>query len=393
MPSFYQYKDSSGNINLFDDNFIPADFFRAGNLWAWGAGSNGALGNNNTTINISTPVTTASSGINWKQVSCSTGGSSGGIKIDGSLWMWGSNSFGRLGTNDTVTKSKPTSIFGGGNNWMQISIAGSCTAAIKTDGSLWTWGISGSDGTLGVNDTITRSTPVTTFLGGNNWKQVSCGGGHIAAIKTDGSLWTWGANNSGQLGINNLINRSTPVTTLLGGFNWKQVSCGNSYTIAIKTDGSLWGWGNNGAGPLGIGNTQSRSIPTQVGIDTDWKQVFCGNGGNHTIAIKTDGSLWGWGLNASGQLGVNDVTNRISPIPIRAGEKNWKKIACGLSHTSAIKTDGSLWVWGDNYLGQLGVNDNIGRSTPVTTFLGGNNWKEISAGNYTFGITYVDEII
>jgi len=106
---------------------------------------------------------------------------------------------------------------------------------------LWTWG-GNSNGALGDNTTTNRSTPVTTFAGGTNWKQVSCGSFHTAAIKTDGTLWTWGFNTTnGQLGDNTTTNRSTPVTTFAGGTNWKQVSGGDRHTAAIKTSDDLQG--------------------------------------------------------------------------------------------------------------------------------------------------------
>jgi alpha-tubulin suppressor-like RCC1 family protein len=122
----------------------------------------------------------------------------------------------------------------GGTNWKQVSAGGvGHCAAIKTDGTLWTWG-AGSNGRLGINNTTNRSTPVTTFAGGTNWKQVSAGGvGHCAAIKTDGTLWIWGNGGSGQLGDNTTTSKSIPVTTSAGGTNWKQVSVGESQCAAV----------------------------------------------------------------------------------------------------------------------------------------------------------------
>jgi hypothetical protein len=160
------------------------------------------------------------------------------------------------------------------------------TAAIKTDGTLWTWG-SGGEGRLGnAVTTGTISTPITTFAGGTNWKQVSSGFGFTAAIKTDGTLWTWGNNDSGKLGNSSGLNVSTPITTFTGGTNWKQVSAGQNHTAAIKTDGTLWTWGNNSNGQLGSNTGFSRPTPSPTFAGgTDWKQVSCGN--VHTTAIKS----------------------------------------------------------------------------------------------------------
>jgi alpha-tubulin suppressor-like RCC1 family protein len=246
---------------------------------------------------------------------------------------------------------------------------------------LWTWG-QNSNGQLGLNNTTTPiCTPVTTFAGGTNWKQVAGGTSHTAAIKTDGTLWTWGRNNVGQLGDNTTTNRLTPVTTFAGGTNWKQVSGGSNHTAAIKTDGTLWNWGFNGSGQLGDNTTTQRITPVTTSAGgANWKQVF--GGGDYTTAIKTDGTLWTWGSNNWGQLGDNTATNRSTPVTTFAGGTNWKQVYCSLSAnncTAAIKTDGTLWTWGFNGVhGALGDNTTITRSTPVTTFAGGTNWKQIT---------------
>ena len=387
MPVFYNYTEN-GVVYSFDDVFVSADAFREGNLWTWGRNNNGNLGDN-TIINRSTPVTTFAGGANWKQVSDGSYHTTA-IKTDGTLWTWGRNDFGNLGDNTIITRSTPVTTFAGGTNWKQVAGGGAHTAAIKTDGTLWTWG-NNSSGQLGDNTTTDRSTPVTTFAGGTNWKQVTSGGSFTAAIKTDGTLWTWGNNSSGQVGDNTTTNRSTPVTTFAGGTNWKQVSCGGSHTAAIKTDGTLWTWGNNTDGRLGDNTTTTRSTPvTTFAGGTNWKQVACGF--FHTSAIKTDGTLWTWGYNFNtGQLGDNTTTQRNTPVTTFAGGTNWKQVACGFYHTSAIKTDGTLWTWGVNSNGQLGDNAVISRSTPVTTFAGGTNWKQVAcAGDNTAATTYID---
>jgi|694.fasta_scaffold14047_9 alpha-tubulin suppressor-like RCC1 family protein len=360
-------------------------------LWTWGAGANARLGNGATTGNISTPVTTSAGGTNWKQVSAG-GSHTAAIKTDGTLWTWGLGASGRLGNGVTTGNiSTPVTTFAGGTNWKQISCGYSHTAAIKTDGTLWTWGFSG-DGRLG-NAVITGniSTPVTTFAGGTNWKQVSTTSfsNHTVAIKTDGTLWTWGYNANLQLGNNATGNRSTPITTFAGGTNWKQVSGGGSHTAAIKTDGTLWTWGGT-TGSLGNGVVGSRSTPvTTFAGGTNWKQVAAG--GAHTAAIKTDGTLWTWGYNANLQLGNNATGNRSTPITTFAGGTNWKQVTCGTSHTSAIKTDGTLWTWGSGTNGQLGNATITSTSTPVTTFAGGTNWKQVAAGGaHTAVIKSVD---
>ena len=375
-----QFLSPEGDIeDYFVDEYWLIDQWVGDTLWTWGFGNNGRLGNG-TLFNRSTPVTTFAGGTNWKQVS--VGSNTAAIKTDGTLWTWGSRSVGLIGDGTTAGNlSTPVTTFAGGTNWKQVSVGGVYLAAVKTDGTLWTWG-TGSNGRLGNGFTAgTISTPATTFAGGNNWKQVSCGNDHAAAIKTDGTLWTWGLASSGRLGNARFSGiTSTPVTTFTGGNNWKQVSCGYSHTAAIKTDGTLWTWGYGNLGQLGNSQTTIRSTPvTTFAGGTNWKQVSCGN--SHTSAIKTDGTLWLWGLGDIGQLGNNLFANRSTPITTFAGGTNWKQVGSGNFLTAAIKTDGTLWIWGNGFTGVLGTNDAINRSTPVTTFSGGTNWKQVSCGN------------
>ena len=192
-------------------------------------------------------------------------------------------------------------------------------------------------------------------------------------------LWTWGYNGIGTLGDNTIAYKSSPVQTVAGGTNWKQVSCGYRHTTAIKTDGTLWLWGRNIYGQLGDNTVGSKSSPVQtVAGGTNWKQVS--GGGNHTTAIKTDGTLWLWGRNNYGELGDNTIAHKSSPVQTVAGGTNWKQVSGGYQYTTAIKTDGTLWTWGRNNYGQLGDNTVAHKSSPVQTVAGGTNWKQVAAG-------------
>ena len=148
------------------------------------------------------------------------------------LWTWGSNQYGQLGDNTVTSKSSPVQTIAGGTNWKQVATRGMNMAAIKTDGTLWAWG-SNVAGELGDNTITNRSSPVQTITGGTNWKSVACGYFHTAAIKTDGTLWTWGYNAYAQLGDNTVTSKSSPVQTITGGTNWKSVACGHAHTAAI----------------------------------------------------------------------------------------------------------------------------------------------------------------
>jgi alpha-tubulin suppressor-like RCC1 family protein len=365
-------------------------------LWTWGEGQFGRLGNAAINVIRSAPSTTFAGGTNWKQVSAGKRHTAA-IKTDGTLWTWGYADSGRLGNAAmTGNRSTPVTTFSGGTNWRQVSCGGYHTAAIKTDGTLWGWGAN-SNGQLGTNDSGGKNTPVTTFSGGTNWRQVSCGDNHTAAIKTDGTLWIWGRGAYGRLG-NAVItgNRVTPVTTFAGGTNWKQVSCGGYQTAAIKTDGTLWTWGYGSKSRLGngaISGNISTPVTTFAG-GTNWKQVSCNL--VSTAAIKTDGTLWAWGEGTDGRLGNNSFSQRSTPITTFAGGTNWKQVACGYRHMAAIKTDGTLWTWGYENNGALGNNIidpffPASKANPITTFAGGTNWKQVACGyQHTAAIKSVD---
>ena len=156
------------------------------------------------------------------------------VPVAGQLYTWGSNINGMLGDNSAVNRSSPGTTAGGGTTWCQVSINRAHTAAVKTDGTLWTWG-SDYSGMLGRGTPASRSSPGTTAGGGTTWCQVSTGSIHTAALKTDGTLWTWGCNATGQLGDNTIASRSSPGTTAGGGTTWFQVSGGGAHTIALST--------------------------------------------------------------------------------------------------------------------------------------------------------------
>ena len=375
-----QFLSSEGDLEqMFVTDYALIDqYAMTGTLWTWGRNNYGQLGDN-TATHRSSPVQTIASGTNWKQV---VGGyyHTVAIKTDGTLWTWGQNTTGQLGDNSITHRSSPIQTIAGGTNWKSVAGGLYHTAAIKTDGTLWLWGYN-AYGQLGDNSITPKSSPVQTISGGTNWKSVAGGAFHTAAIKTDGTLWTWGLNTNGQLGVNSITPKSSPVQTVAGGTNWKSVAGGYAHTAAIKTDGTLWTWGYNAYGNLGDNTTINKSSPVQtVAGGTNWKLVA--GGGYHTAAIKTDGTLWTWGRNTYGQLGDNSITHRSSPIQTIAGGTNWKSVAGGLYHTAAIKTDGTLWLWGYNAYGQLGDNTVVTKSSPVQTIAGGTNWKSVAAGYY-----------
>ena len=299
------------------------------------------------------------------------------------LFSWGNNSAGALGLGNTTYYSSPKQV-GSLTNWLQISAGGygNTSAAVKSDGTLWTWG-SNSGGQLGLGNRTNYSSPkqVGSLTG---WTQVSSGRfGNTAAVKSNGTLWLMGAGSYGQLGQGNTTAYSSPKQ--VGALtNWATAVCANGGVRALKTDGTIWGWGYNPAGQVGDGTVITRSSPVQIGSLTNWAQI---NGvGNFTMAITTSGALYAWGSNEYGQLGDGTTTYRSSPVQV-GSLTNWAYVAPQMYTAIALKTDGTLWAWGFNDQGQLGLGNITKYSSPkqvgsLTT------WLKI-AGTYrsTYAIT------
>jgi alpha-tubulin suppressor-like RCC1 family protein len=339
-----------------------------GSLWVWGGNSEGELGlgdsGDRTQRNVPTRVGAES---DWALMSASDKHTLA-IKKDGSLWAWGENEYGPLGLGESGVYNRrtiPTRV-GLESDWAMVSTSWVHTHAIKNDGSLWAWGYSSVRLGLGV---WSGNQLVPIRVGAeSDWAMVSAGFSCSLAIKKDGSLWAWGYNNDGGLGLGDTTDRSVP-TRVGSESDWAMVSVGYGHTLAIKKDGSLWAWGNNSDAQLGLGDENRRLVPTRVGAESDWVAISTSgttssSGTSHSLAIKKDGSLWAWGNNRFGGLGLGDTTRRFVPTHVGA-ESDWAMISAGYSWSLAIKKDGSLWAWGYNRDGQLGLGDTTDRNVPT----------------------------
>ena len=314
------------------------------------------------------------------------------------LWSWGYNSWGNFGTNDRTDRSSPTQV---GTDVTWSSLAKTDTggsAAIKTDGTLWLWGRqeNGGSGQNEGGETDNYSSP--TQIPGTTWSQISGGTENInscwLATKTNGTIWAWGDNEYGNLGLNNKTQYSSP-TQIGTDTTWSHTAGSATEFLAIKTDGTLWGMGRGWNGTLGNnlgGSNAARSSPTQVGTDTTWTSLG-GSGQSAAIATKSDGTLWAWGSNLIGGLGDNSRTSRSSPTQIGT-DTTWstspKSIAGGYYGNAVTKTDGTLWTWGNNDNGELGQNNSnpTRYSSPVQ--VPGTTWNSVNMSQYNVFATKTD---
>lgn len=327
-------------------------------------------------MTITVPALASDFGAAGATTTISTAGDrTAAVASDGTLWMWGNfvtpSIDPKYGGMDMGYQKTPVKVM---SDVVSVSCSDYFTAAIKKDGSLWMWGLNergqlgnGRQGDSSYGGEIYQLSPIKVM---DDVAAVSLGYAHTAVIKTDNSLWVFGCNQYGQIGNNNAGDfekgtqnnkykiQTTPVKIM---DNVIAISCGRSFTAAIKEDGTLWTWGENQYGQLGNGESGSsyagsNGIPVFSRQDVYVPQKIMDNvvavscGDTHAAAIKNDGSLWIWGMNSDGCLGFGSTSANIadgynSSVPLKVMEEV-SSVYCGNSVTAAIKMDGSLWMWG-----------------------------------------------
>ncbi|MCP4134920.1 MAG: hypothetical protein GY754_28355 [bacterium] len=326
-----------------------------GTVLAWGYNYYGQLGNG-TTTNSSTPIPV--SGLT-DVIAVQTGSyHSLALKSDGTVWAWGYN-YGQLGTGSSSLEKTPVQITSL-SNIIHIEAGNNHSFAIQSDGTVWAWG-DNNYGELGDGTTSTQHFPVrVTAI--TDIKMIYASSSFSIAIKSDGTVWAWGYNYYGQLGDGTRTNNSTP-TQLTALSDITSVSVGQYHCIALKSDGTVWAWGYNSQGQLGTGITSSIEGVVQASTLSDITAIAAGYR-DHSLAIKSDGTVWAWGSNSQGQLGNNGSTTLPTPtvIPTLSGVT---KISAGEYLSAAIKSDGTAWVWGYNYYGQLGDGTTTLKRAPI----------------------------
>ena len=327
---------------------------------------------------------------NWLDIK-SDSGSFGAIKTDGTLWSWGCALCGSMGNEclTTICYSSPVQEITSSVNWCHITVSKVGRNAIKTDGTLWSWG---EERMLGVGDSLKRSSPTQEFCSATNWCEVStrtaisASGAASAAIKTDGTLWVWGAvQNSAawNFPIYDNITKS-PVQEVSLSTNWSKLDSSLAVNSGLKSDGTIWSWGYGATGNLGNNSTSisNASSPIQeITSSTDWCDL------NYASGIKIDGTLWSWGYGATG--GYNTTANQSSPVQEITSSTNWTCFVRDFSTSRGIKTDGTLWAWGSNACGNLGDDTLISRSSPVQEITSSTNWCASNPGITSSAIQYV----
>ncbi len=344
-----------------------------GTVWSWGANQFGQLGDY-TTTGQTAPILSAATGVTRIAVG---DGSTVALKRDGTVLTWGDNSHGQLGNGARIFLTTPATV-SGFTGAAAIAAGGIHSVALKSDGTVWAWGNNDVADQLGDGTGVNRSVP-GQVPGLSGITAIAAGYYHTLALKAGGSVLAWGYNFSNQLGTGVSAGPSSLIQ-VNGVSQVTAISAGDAHSVALEADGSVWTWGANDVGQLGDGSVtgqyQGRAVPQAVPGLT--RIVAIAAGGSHTLALRSDGTLWAWGSNYSGQLGDGTTTDRAKPVQV-AGFNNVVTIAAGENHSVAVTSDGTVWAWGVNYDGRLGNGSTQDSAIPVAV-IGLNGVAGISGG-------------
>lgn len=330
-----------------------------GTLWCWGRNGEGQLGS---PANIAqTSPAQVGTGSAWSQVSAG-GAFTCAVQTDGTLWCWGQNNYGQVGNGSTdgFDVTVPTKV-GTDTSWSSVSAGEFSVCALRTTGTLWCWGLN-SDGQLGKASTGLNPNPTPSQVGAlATWASVSAGTDHTCATKTDHTVWCFGSNLKGQLAVA-VSTTDTPTPQQVAGITSDQVSAGEYHSCAVTTGGAISCWGSNEFGELGKAATGDAANPTPNTVSgTDYVQVSAG--GDQTCAVRTTGLAFCWGRNQYAQVGKSASTAAYAS-PQQVTGTGWLSIDAGRAHVIGRKAAGPAFTWGWNSFGQLGTADNVETETP-----------------------------
>jgi len=333
---------------------------RTGDLKAaWGANQYGELGNGSFSgTNVPGPAPdltgVAALAAGWHH--------NVALRSDGTVWTWGRNDRGQLGVGSNQDQNRPVRV-AELSDVVAIGAGEGHSLAVRADGTLWAWGWN-FRGQLGNRSKSDRTLPVRVS-GLSGVAAVAAGGAHSLAVKSDGTVWAWGANDYGQLGIGSSTDTGQPFQ-VSGLRDVAAVAAGRLHSLAVKSDGTVWAWGVNFQGELGTGDTTASNIPVKVsGLS---HMVAVGAGDESSLALKSDGTVWAWGWNGAGELG--NGTNAGSSVPVQVrGLSGVAAISMSSAiedgHSLALRSDGTVWAWGYNSHGQLGSRTANNCNLPV----------------------------
>jgi alpha-tubulin suppressor-like RCC1 family protein len=330
-----------------------------GTVWTWGDNLRGKLGNGTAqTGNRYTPgqvkslsdVVAVAAGMNHTLA----------LKKDGTVWAWGYNTSGQLGTGNKTDSGIPVQVEGL-YNVTAISAGNDFSVALDRFGYVYAWG-DNSKGQLGNGTTDASLTPVK-IPNLNGVKAIAAGASHVIAISKYNSTIGWGDNSFGQLGIGSSGNFMSQPTLTNAVTSVKAIAAGSSFSMALTDYGNVWTWGSNLRGQLANGNTKDSSDARPVIGGGDVIQIAAGS--THGIALKKDGTVITWGANNFGQLGIGSYDMSTITVSIQGGFGNVALIGSGMFHSMAVKGDGTVWTWGNNLMGQLGDGTTTNRISPV----------------------------
>lgn len=375
-------------------------------LAAFGDNQNGQLGITGTATQTSVPTqVVATAPIYQKTILSMSAGQTHSLAVcsDGTVAAWGSNANGQLGNGSTTSATTPVAAMMGGvlsgKKVIAVAAGGQHSLVLCSDGTLAAWG-DGSFGQIGDGGVLDRHSPVLVStagaLSGKRVIAISAGANHSAAICSDGSVVCWGANTNGELGNGSNTQSNVPVAVTMSGVLLGRtvvaVACGQNHTLALLADGAVAAWGLNTSGQLGNGSTTASNVPVLVstaGLLNGKRVVEIAAGGSSSLARSSDGVFASWGLNDSGQLGVNSATTSFTtPQPVLMSGvlsgKTVTRLFAGEKHAGALCSDGTLSTWGEGTGGELGNNTIVDSSQPVladTAILGGTDvFVQMSSG-------------
>jgi alpha-tubulin suppressor-like RCC1 family protein len=342
-----------------------------GTVWSWGANGSGQLGDGSSAMRTS-PASVP--GLPATAAVAAGAEHSLALGQDGTLWSWGRNNNGQLGDGTTTDHSAPIAIIRPAEMGTVIAIAAGDqhSLALTSDGAVWAWG-GNTNGEIGDGTIEMRLTPVrvSATTGMSNIVAVAAGANHNLALTSAGRLWAWGLNTNGQLGDGTASTQISPVSVsaasiaagaLIG------ISAQGHHSLGVRPDHSLWSWGADEKGQLGHGvvstapQTQMAPVMTLSGL---FEAAHANGGSSHSLAVKQDGSSWAWGGNDAGQLGDGTTSNRAVPTRVLAIEYV-VDASGGERHSTALSLDGLVHAWGDNATGQLGDGTTTSQPIPVT---------------------------